>query len=478
MKTSRPKRKSADKAREKWSTPNIWSPQKGIQRNPAGYNAIKSRCRKRKLDFSTVTPNTQNVGTGSSDPTTAPTRYRKRKIKNWTKKKGAWNQKTYDKIQQRRAELRLQEKQRRVSGYKDTLNDLESLRARNTDNNFLWQVTVTFTLFATLLAWTQQDKAFTLCQIAAYVGHIVLNRPSHRVVLNLYNSWRLTRSFLPLFRGRTRRHIIDDYPMIKRKAVKWVRRRIIKRKKDEEAMTALQFMKQINSLFIRFNVYKAPGEHLTWSLSTATRYMHRLDLEFGGYSQSYCDGHEREDVLEARSNYIDVWYKLEPRMHLWIRQIEIDDDNQNKISWRHVDDFKLRGPAALNRDVLGEFGGLSKLGVEHDPDPNKRPLLVLANDECIFRTKRTNPKGWKVKSQNKLRPKDVLGTGRMLSGFAHEFCGFISLSDAELTECNDVRARRGDSPIEHNMFTLRAFDYGKNREVCLTCIYNMYRHTF
>ena len=106
-------------------------------------------------------------------------------------------------------------------------------------------------------------------------------------------------------------------------------------------MTGLQFMRHMNSLFVRFDVYKAPGEHLTWSLSTAIRYMHRLDLEFGGYTQSYCDGYEREDVLEARSEYISTWYKLEPHMHLWIPQIDIDGDNPEERSWHHVDEFKL-----------------------------------------------------------------------------------------------------------------------------------------
>ena len=152
-------------------------------------------------------------------------------------------------------------------------------------------------------------------------------------------------------------------------------------------------------------------------------------------------------------------------MHLWIQQIDIDGDNPEERLWRHVDEFKLQGHGSLNRDTLGEFGGLCKVGVEYDPDSNKRPLLVFANDECIFRTKRANPKGWKVKAHIKLRPKDALRTGRMVSGFANEFGGFFSLTDAELTSCNEVRSQRGDPPIAHNMFTMKAFDYGKNRQV-------------
>ena len=226
-------------------------------------------------------------------------------------------------------------------------------------------------------------------------------------------------------------------------------------------------MKKINELFVQYNVHKTNGDSLKWSECTARRYMHRLKLEYGGYSQNYCDGHDREDVLEARAQYIHDWYELEPHMHLWIRHVDTTRDDSSSLSWRHVDEFKLKGPAALDRQSLGEFGGECKVGEEFEPEPAERPLLAFANDECIFRTKRSNPKGWKVQSQNKLRPKDTLGTGRMLSGWAHEFGGFYTLTDEELCQCNEIRARRGDPPIKHNMFTLKAFDYDNNREVCI-----------
>ena len=85
-------------------------------------------------------------------------------------------------------------------------------------------------------------------------------------------------------------------------------------------------------------------------------------------------------------------------MHLWIRQIDVETDSLSPTSlWRHVDEFKLKGPTALDRQSLGEFGGECKLGTEFGPVPGKRPLLVFANDECIFRTKRSDPKGASAK---------------------------------------------------------------------------------
>ena len=468
MKTSRPKRKSSLEALNKMRTSNIWSPKKGVQRNPSGYNSNVSRTSKRKLTFGT-SDSVKSSSASSTTPIVAMPQYRKRRLQKWRRGKGVWNRNQHEKRQEVLRQVKLQEKNRRIVEYKENLDELESLHPRTKTHLYLWQATVLFTLFATLLQWTISDKAFTLSEIATFVGGIVLGRPNCRLVLNLFNSWRLTRSFKPLYRGRAYHDIMDDYPMVKRKIIKWTRRRILRRKKTEEALTSLVFMKKINVLFVQYNVRKTNGDTLEWSESTACRYMHRLKLEYGGYSQNYCDGHDREDVLEFRARYIHDWYELEPRMHLWIRHMDISADSPTP-AWRHVDEFKLKGPTALDRQSLGEFGGECKLGTEFDPVPTNRPLLVFANDECIFRTKRSNPKGWKVQSQNKLRPKDALGTGRMISGWAHEFGGFFTLTDEELRKCNEIRSRRGDPPIKYNMFTLKAFDYGKNREVSLNDI--------
>ena len=52
----------------------------------------------------------------------------------------------------------------------------------------------------------------------------------------------------------------------------------------------------------------------------------------------------------------------------------------------------------------------------------------------------------------------------MVSGFAHEFLGFIKLTDLELEECNRIRGLRGDPPMEFLNFCIKKFDYGVNRE--------------
>ena len=383
----------------------------------------------------------------------------------WNKKKGNWDPKARSRVTQRRLQFKLEEKQRRIAEYEEHMKEIELQTKLRRVNS--WQASVVFLMLATMLQWTILDKPFTLLHVAGCVGQLIIFRPCARVVMNNYNSWRLTKSFKPLHRGRQHTSVLERYPMIKRKAVAWTRRRLIKRKSHEAELTAKLFMEKMNTLFAKYDVRDSGGiNHLVWSEPTALRCMHRIKLEYGGYSKGYCDGHDREDVLQSLALYIEQWYSLEPRMHLWIKHIVVDGDRGETTLWRHVDEFKLKGPNSLNRDNLeGSFGGQCKVGIEGHTDPSKRPLLTFANDEVIFRTKRNNPRGWKSHNQNKLRQKDALGTGRMLSGFAHEYLGFIELTDDELLSCNEKRAKRGLPPMKYKHFCLKKFDYGKNREV-------------
>ena len=213
----------------------------------------------------------------------------------------------------------------------------------------------------------------------------------------------------------------------------------------------------------RYDVWRNPDapidqrEHLVWkSESTALRYMHKIKLEYGFYKKGYCDGHEREDVIESRAEYIKLWKSFEDRMHLWFH-------DHNTQEWRHVDEFKLKGENSLNRDSLGPFGGISKIGTEFAPNPADRPLLPIANDESTFKSKRKNKKRWKGVKQDLLDSKE-LGSGRMLSGFAHEFLGFITLTEEELRRANEARRKRGVEPMSSRHFCVKAFDYGANRD--------------
>ena len=449
----RSKRKSSLIAMDKMRTSSPLSPQKGIQRNSPGYNLYKKNSSSQEKHSSALDQSAQKQRT-----------YRRRKLKRWNRQKGNWDPKKRARVIQQRLEFKLEEKQLRIDEYKQRMKEIETRIKRRRVTS--WQASAVFTMLAMMLQWTILGKPFTLLDVAAYVGQLIIFRPCARVVMNNYNSWRLTKSFKPLHRGRQHTSVLDRYPMIKRKAVAWTRRRLVKRKSHEAELTAKLFMEKMNILFAKYNVRDSGGiNHLEWSEPTALRCMHRIKLEYGGYSKGYCDGHDRPDVLETLGLYIEKWYGLEPRMHLWIKHVVVDGDN-NGDGWRHVDEFRLKGPNSLNRDNLeGSFGGQCKVGIEGHADPSKRPLLTFANDEVIFKTKRNNPRTWKARKQNKLQSKDALGTGRMLSGWAHEYLGFIELTDAELARCNVKRVQRGLPPMKYKHFCLKKFDYGKNREV-------------
>ena len=145
-------------------------------------------------------------------------------------------------------------------------------------------------------------------------------------------------------------------------------------------------MNKMNETFQKYRVYVDPNAEepvvLKWSESTSLRHLHAIKLEYGCNRRGYCDGHEREDVVAARKEFIDKWYALEPRMHLWCKA---------PGRWVHVDDFKFKGAGALDRnDLPGELGSMCKEGVEYADDPNERPLLVFAQDETAYLSKKCN----------------------------------------------------------------------------------------
>ena len=335
---TRCKRKAAIIANAGMRIGSPMSPQKGIKRNPAGYNKTKKRLLSKSQEKS-----------ASSGKTTG--KYRRRKLKGWCYRKGNWNPQQRQRVVQQLLEKKLQEKQRKIDECKESMTELQSRYKRST---ICWQAAVAFTFFALMLEWIQMDKPFTLLTIAEHVGKISFSSPCARVVINIFNSWRLLRSFKPLF-YRRRKVYLQDYPMIRRKAYAWSRRRLFKRKLNEADLTATEMAKKMNELFVKYNVRESADKYLEWSDSTALRFMHQMKLEYGGYSKGYCDGHDRPDVLASLQEHIKFWYSHEPRMHLWIKQIELNGDNET-FSWRHVDSFKLKGPGSLNRDDLpGSF---------------------------------------------------------------------------------------------------------------------------
>ena len=115
----RQKRKSSIEALNKMRSPNVWSPKKGLKRNPSGYNVKK----KRKLSFSPAE--------NASSSTVKKPPVKTRKNRKWRKSKGVWSAKTYSKTQELRAKRRSQQKHRRITEYRENLDELESTRKKD-----------------------------------------------------------------------------------------------------------------------------------------------------------------------------------------------------------------------------------------------------------------------------------------------------------------------------------------------------------
>ena len=142
------------------------------------------------------------------------------------------------------------DRQTRIADYCDQQHQLEQ-SFKIVDDRISWKASVVFSVLSELIDCLKNMRDCTLMDICTTVSARHIKRPCARVVYNIYTSWRLTRRFDPMHRGRICESIFDRYPVLRRKATKWTRRRIFKRKKDEPALTALQFQKYMNSLFIR-----------------------------------------------------------------------------------------------------------------------------------------------------------------------------------------------------------------------------------
>jgi hypothetical protein len=135
----------------------------------------------------------------------------------------------------------------------------------------------------------------------------------------------------------------------------------------------------------------------------------------------------------------------------------------------HVDDCK-EFMEIMNKET--EFGG--KLSVRFDPE--KRPLVVFGQDECIVKQYLSTPKSWTgADGEKPLTPKDD-GHGVMISAFVSREFGFgtLDLMPEQLQQINSKRQgqkykdeaaakkKRGSElkqPLTKSPFVLE-FEYG------------------
>ena len=131
------------------------------------------------------------------------------------------------------------------------------------------------------------------------------------------------------------------------------------------------------------------------SQSTATRWLHLLGLHYGAYQKgTYVDGHERDDVVQYRDEFLQ-------RMLIYERRMTKYEDAPNTA------DIMIAVPPHLNQ--------------------GERRLVLVTHDESCFSSNDGKTTIWMSEDNRPLRPK---GEGRsvMVSDFLCECHGPLSLS--------------------------------------------------
>lgn len=259
--------------------------------------------------------------------------------------------------------------------------------------------------------------------------------------------------------------------------------------------------------------------HLEYiSTSTVYRWLTHLGFKYSDDCKSYySDNHEREDVVEARIEFVKWYVEVEKRMFRWVRvsHNELDaliNDGKLDIS------MKAFGKPIPGSDELEFHTDVSEelwpfISEENKPfggdlsffKPEGKPLINFGQDESIFE-QNLFPKGsWQAPDGERvLRPKDR-GYGTMISAFVSREFGFgMEFTVEEYSKINEYRKKpehkeykikRCADLLEINIAKkdlnespfVRMFAYGKNAEGywknehmaiqfedCLDCVMALY----
>ena len=185
-------------------------------------------------------------------------------------------------------------------------------------------------------------------------------------------------------------------------------------------MTAASFCQWVNTELLPSTTLPANYPR-SISLRTATRWLHRLGFRPLGHKKgAYVDGHEREDVVAYRKDYLKVMHDL----------------------------YSTHNPAPPCSDQQAPIPA---------PDAETRKkIVVIFHDESIFHINEGQTWAWGTEDRPYIQPK-TKGAGVMVSDFIEQHGGYLRLSDQE----HDL-AKMNDSNFPK---TSRVFmEYGGQRE--------------
>ena len=192
--------------------------------------------------------------------------------------------------------------------------------------------------------------------------------------------------------GKYERHCVYHDEDLNRKAREWVRENAFK--KGAPNMNAAAFCEFVNNKLL-------PSSHLppffprSVSLRTAVHWLRHLGFKPRSHKKGvYIDGHEREDVVKHRIEYLKVMAELS----------------------------KSHKPPPQCSD--------EEPRVRDEADEEKKTLVVLFHDESIYNTNEGQMWMWAEEDHPALLPK-TKGSGIMVAEFIDEHNGYLQLTPEE-----------------------------------------------
>ena len=169
--------------------------------------------------------------------------------------------------------------------------------------------------------------------------------------------------------------------------------------KGKANMTSVSFCKWVNEELLPNQVLE-PGYPRKIGLETARKWLHHLEFHVLDQKKGvYIDGHERDDVIEYRQNFLCKMVSIG----------FLNKDNAPTVEAAQFlpDDLECPSPHQLERTV------------------------VILHDESIFTANEDQKLQWGSADMHVIRPKGK-GAGIMVSDFIDELNGYLRLTNEEL----------------------------------------------
>ena len=208
--------------------------------------------------------------------------------------------------------------------------------------------------------------------------------------------------------------------------------------KDEKATDKKRFLKKYGLTKL------CPRTVLNWLHALGFRYEeHRKNF--------YVDNHEDPATVRYRWKFVARYLLVEKRAHRWIQITKSEMLSLSKeypvllkVGYEHTDKESNEEMVEYHVDTIPlfqermenvKFGGNLSVRIE----PGVRPLIIIGQDEAIFKQYLFRMKRWQIGKTRAAMPKDD-GAGVMISGFQSREFGFgLEMSVDDLRRVNEAR---------------------------------------